>query len=134
MRSDICRKLQQLSASCIISNGQQERVFHGRGVSDLYTLLNEEPLFLSGSLVIDKVVGKAAAALLIKGGVKELHTPLISTLALGLFQKSQVKVFYDTEVPYIINRTHTDSCPLEKLCRSTDDLEELCKIITRFIG
>ena len=58
--------------SCVIRNGSDMRVFYERGVKDLYRLLKEEPGLLRGAFVADKVVGKAAAALLALGGVEEV--------------------------------------------------------------
>ena len=55
-------------------------------------LLTQEPEFLKGALIADKVVGKGAAALMILGGIKELYTDIISTKALELLQKSDIKV------------------------------------------
>ena len=78
--------------SCTIANGGKIRTFTQRGVADLYDLLTQEPEFLKGALIADKVVGKGAAALMILGGIKELYTDIISTKALELFRKSDVKV------------------------------------------
>ena len=58
--------------SCVIRNGDEIRVFRGRGVKDLYRLLRDDRRFLDGAFVADKVVGKAAAALMILGGVREV--------------------------------------------------------------
>lgn len=55
--------------SCVIRQANEIRVFHERGVKDLYRLLREEPGFLKDSFIADKV-GKAAAAWMIGGGVK----------------------------------------------------------------
>ena len=57
--------------SCTIANGGKIRTFTQRGVADLYDLLTQEPEFLKGALIADKVVGKGAAALMILGGIKE---------------------------------------------------------------
>ena len=59
--------------SCTIANGGKIRTFTQRGVADLYDLLTQEPEFLKGALIADKVVGKGAAALMILGGIKD-HT------------------------------------------------------------
>ena len=63
--------------SCAIANGDIIRTFTQRGVADLYDLLTQEPDFLKGALIADKVVGKGAAALMILGGIKELHNQFI---------------------------------------------------------
>lgn len=91
------------------------RTFNGHGVADLYTLLYEEPEFMKGASLADKIVGKAAA-LMILGGVKEVFTDIISRPALDLFARSEVRVGYGKVVPHIINRTKTGWCPLETRC------------------
>lgn len=112
----LIRLLHDGGHSLVISNGTLH-TFDGRGVSDLYRLLRHDPALLSGARVADKVVGKAAAALMVLGGIRELHADVISRPALELFaREGGVKVGYATEVPHIINRTQTDWCPLEKRC------------------
>lgn len=120
--------------SCVIRNGKDIRVFRERGIKDLYRLLKEEPEFLKGAFVADKIVGKAAAALMILGGVKELFAGVVSFPALELCRKTGLRVDYTHEVPYIINRTQTDRCPLEILCKDLQTPEE-CRIrIEEFIN
>lgn len=63
--------------SCVIANGEVHRTFTQRGVADLYDLLTQEPDFLRGASIADKVVGKGAAALMILGGIKELYTDIM---------------------------------------------------------
>lgn len=65
--------------SCTIANKGEIRTFTQRGVADIYDLLTQEPEFLKGASIADKVVGKGAAALMILGGIKELYTDIIST-------------------------------------------------------
>ena len=74
--------------SCIISNG--DRVYKGvkRGVADLFGLLQEDASLLDGADVIDKVIGKGAAALLITGKVSRVFTPLISEGALRMLKSA----------------------------------------------
>ncbi len=113
---DLIRILHKSGYSCVIRNNGATRTFTQRGVADLYHLLKNEPTFLAGAQIADKVVGKAAASLLILGGVGELHTDIISTPALELLRKSSVKVEFDHEVPHIENRAKNGWCPLEKRC------------------
>ncbi len=105
------------------------RTFDGRGVGDLYRLLVEEPDFLRGAVVADKVVGKAAASLMMLGGVKRLHTGVISSLALSLLAGSDMEVDFDTEEPHINNRSGDGWCPLETRCKDCTTPDEcLCEI------
>ena len=50
--------------------------FTQRGVKDLLTLVTESPETLKGALIADKAVGKAAAACMVVGGVKHVHSPV----------------------------------------------------------
>lgn len=115
MMEGLIRLLHEGGHSLVVAHGDI-RTFDGRGVSDLYSLLKEDPGFLKGASIADKVVGKAAAALMILGGVKEVFTDIISRPALDLFARSEVCVGYGKVVPHIINRTKAGWCPLETRC------------------
>ena len=117
-----------------MANGNVFRTFDRRGVADLYRLLREEPEFLHGAVVADKVVGKAAAALMLLGGVAELHTDIISSKAIELLHGSRLRYTFDREVPHIINRTRDGWCPLETRCRDCRTAEECLAQITSFIA
>lgn len=67
---ELIRLLHEGGYSCVIRK-EEIRTFTQRGVADLYDLLNQHPVFLHGAQVADKVVGKAAAALMVLGGVRE---------------------------------------------------------------
>ena len=118
--------------SCVIRNGIV-RTFERRGVIDIYELIKNEPAFLRGADVADKVVGKGAATLMSLGGVKRLHTNVISESALAVLQKGKVEVEYITKVENIINREGTGICPVEKLLNGVDSLEDSLIIISDFI-
>lgn len=118
----------------VVANGNVFRTFDGRGVADLYRLLREEPEFLRGAVVADKVVGKAAAALMLLGGVAELHTDIISGKAIELLHGSSLRYAYDLEVPHIINRTQDGWCPLETRCRDCRTAEKCLTQIEAFIA
>ena len=108
--------------SCVIYNGGETRLFWERGVQDLYRLLKTEPDFLRGAFIADKVIGKAAAALMALGGVDEV-----------LLERSGIKVDCLSEVPHIINRTRTGWCPLETRCFRMHTAEECLQQIEEFI-
>ncbi len=95
--------------------------------------MREDPEVLRGAIVADKVVGKAAAALMLAGGVQALYTDTVSTLARELLDGSVMEVCWECEVPHIINRIQTDWCPLEKLCRDCRTPEECLRQIEDFM-
>lgn len=60
----LIKQLREGGYSCVIRQGGVIRTFTERGVNDLYRLLTEEPKFLRNAEVADKVIGKAAAAIM----------------------------------------------------------------------
>jgi len=133
MMEELINLLHTGGYSCTIANRGKIRTFTQRGVADLYDLLIQKPEFLKGALIADKVVGKGAAALMILGGIKELYTDIISSKALELLQKSDVKVSFEQEVPFIWNRDHTGGCPVETMCSEEDSAEAILPLIRDFL-
>ena len=91
------------------------------GVAPLLEILYGGNDVIKNSFVADKVVGKAAALLMVKGGVKEVYADIISSHALDVFEKYKVKAYYDNLVEYIINRDKTGMCPMEKAVLEVDE-------------
>lgn len=120
--------------SCVIRKGAEVRTFHKRGVADLYFLLENEPEFLLGAFVADKVVGKGAAALMVLGGVKHVYTDVISTPALDLFKTYGVEVSFSEVTDRIVNRTKDGLCPVETLCLDLSSLADMLNEIRQFIN
>jgi len=131
---DIIQLLHRGDYSCVISNQNEVRTFLQRGVTDLYYLLSNDAAFLKGAYVADKIVGKAAAALMISGSVKKLYTDVISSPALDLLRNTDIEISYRKKVPFIINRDQTDWCPLEKLCYREGSVTAILPLITNFIN
>ena len=120
--------------SLVVAYDSKVMTFNGRGVSDLYRLLSQSPEILDGACVADKVVGKGAAALMILGKVKAVHTDVISTQALRLFERSAVKVSFGTEVSAIINRAGDGICPVESLCFGVKTAAGCLPLIAEFVN
>ena len=73
--------------------------------------------------VFDRIVGNAAALLLVKAACREVYSPLGSELAARTLDEYAVKYHFTELVPYIINREGQGMCPMEKLSlnKSPDD-------------
>ena len=56
---------------------------------------------------MNKVVGKAAAALMALAKVKEVYANVVSQPALDLLSKTDIKVSYGVVATHMINRTAT---------------------------
>lgn len=109
------------------------RTFSRRGVADLFSLVADEPDFLRGASVADRVIGRGAALLLVKGGAREVYAQVISSGALEVLRSVGIETSFGKEVPNIINRTGTDICPVEKLTASTSSPDEAYERIKQFL-
>ena len=111
------------STLCVVS-GDDVFTSHERGVKPLLHLLTEKKGFLKDASVADKVIGKAAALLMVLGEIKEVHTLIISEPAIKVFEKHNIPCFYDKKVDRIINRTGDGLCPMETLCINVEEPQE----------
>lgn len=130
----ICLLIEE-NHSLVIQNIEGHiRCYDGPGVSDLNHLLQASPILLRDAAVADKVVGKAAAAMLILSSVKEVYAHVISSPALELLEAHGISTTYGTLVPFIINRAKIGMCPLETRCIPCQTPEECLTEIRAFIA
>lgn len=99
-----------------------------RGVMPIIDFINKG-YDLSGASVADLVVGKAAAMLFIKAGIKDVDTIIISKPALKVLEEHHITVKYEKLVDNIINRNKTGLCPFESLVLDVDDVSIAYKLI-----
>lgn len=85
------------------------------GVRDLVWLLDNEPWRLRRARVADKVIGRAAAALLVNGGVAAVHGEVMSRRALPLLEEAGVDVSWGELVDAIVVPEGDTRCRLEEI-------------------
>ena len=76
---------------------------------------------------------KAAAALMVLGGVREVYTDIISEPALAVLHKANIRVECVQIVSRIWNRNRTGWCPLETLCYELESPEAMYPVIQNFV-
>lgn len=94
------------------------------GIAPLLEWLQESPDTLKGACAADKVVGKAAALLMVYGGINEVYAEIISESAEDLLKQNRIQYEYGQKVSYIQNRTKTGMCPMEQRCLDINSPEE----------
>ncbi|MDQ1279021.1 MAG: hypothetical protein QG670_281 [Thermoproteota archaeon] len=130
--SDFLGKLQDGGFTLFIIKGGKP-IFSSKmeGMGPLLEAINTvEPSKLHGSIVVDKMVGKAAALLICLFKAQEVHTHIMSLRATKVLDKYDVKYAFEKVVPELLNKFGTDICPFEKAIIATDDLEEGFKRLT----
>ena len=114
-------KLDQGGYTLVVVNGEREYTSKLSGVFPLLDIIKNAPEVLSGACVADKIVGKAAAVLLVYAGVKEVYAKTVSSYAILVLKKAGINLVYEKKVPFIKNRAGTDICPMEKLVLDIED-------------
>jgi len=121
--------LNEQGLSLLVFNRDSLTTHANRGIQDLLQLISEQPERLKGAVVADKIIGKSAAAIMIVGGVKQVHTNIICTPARELFEANGVQVFANEEVPMIMNRNRSGMCPMDTQINEVESVEECVAIL-----
>jgi len=102
---------------------------NGRGLSPLLDLCDRGPEEVKGAWVVDKVIGKAAAAICASFGAKRVHAALMCEPAQELLKKHGIAFSADKVVPQILNRDKSGLCPLEMSVKDLDEIPAMLKAI-----
>ena len=86
---------------------------------------------LKNAIVIDKIVGKAAALLMAYGKVKQVHTNIIAKDAIKVFEKYNIEYSYVELVDYIQNNKKDGLCPMEQKVLNINSPKKAYKIFTK---
>jgi len=102
----------------------------GQGVGPLLNALETiGKKKLQGSLVVDKIIGRAAAFLIAYMEAAEAHAITLSVTAREVLQKYGLKYQFRHEVPVVRGKDGAPLCPFERLVQDVDDAEEAYKKI-----
>ena len=119
------RLILEENVPCVfVREGAVLRPGEGTGVRPLVRALDEEPELLGGSVVVDKIVGKAAAMLAVLGGAAGVYGLTMSAAARDYLAARGVPAEAETLAERIINRTGTGLCPMETAVLDIDDPAE----------
>ena len=109
-------------AGCvIIKNGKIVHDENGRGIAPILDIYRQHPDKMKDSILVDKVIGKAAAMVAICGKVKYVHAELICDSAVEILQKHNIKVTYTLRVKDSLNRRRNGLCPMEQTVLNISD-------------
>ena len=105
----------------------------GRGVSPLLNLYDRDKALMKNAVIVDKVIGRAAAFVIIKGGASEVFGKITSQEAVDLLKKHNIPITYDLLVPRILNQKRNGLCPLEDSVKSIEDADTALKSMRKRI-
>jgi hypothetical protein len=81
----------------------------------------------SGAIIVDKMVGKAAALLICILGAEKVYTKIMSRKAMKVLDDNSIKYYAEETIPEIMNKYGTDICPFEKTVTDTNNPKEAYK-------
>ena len=116
-------RLQKENLSVVLCKGDTVYSSDKRGVSPMLDFL-ASGADLRGFSAADKIVGKAAALLFVRAGVKEVWGEVMSQKALPVFEAHGIAYAYGTLTEQIVNRMGTGSCPMELTVAEIDSPDE----------
>lgn len=101
----------------------------GRGIAPLLAIASEENA-LRGASVADLIVGKAAAMLMTYAGVSEVYAVVMSEAGERTLSEHDIPHSCGLLVPYIIDRTGKDVCPMERAVADVSDPAEAYAVLS----
>lgn len=111
-------------AECVVvRDGSIAAVERGRGVSPLLNIYDTRKEVMKNAVIADKVIGRAAAFVIIKGGASAVYGRITSEDAVKLLSEHKIPVTYDLLVPHILNQKRNGLCPLEDSVKDTDSAD-----------
>jgi hypothetical protein len=110
---------------------QGELIFESslKGIRPHLKAINELGETLEDTLVVDKILGRAAAFLVIYIKAAEAITAVLSTPGKRVLEKYGVKFSYREEVPHIKMENGVIYCPFERMVQGMEDPDEAYKAI-----
>ncbi len=128
MNNDTIKAYEMMLAkhcTCIVYSSAKSTLHASkeRGVRPLLELIDSEA-DVKGFSAADRVVGKAAAFLYVKLGVKSVYANILSEPAKYVFQKNKIQCYANLTVPLIRNRDKTGYCPMESAVLDITDADE----------
>ena len=117
-------KLNKENYTLIADKNGEYYTSYARGISPIIGPMKDDQSFFKGAIVVDKVIGKATAMLLILSGVEFIYAYVLSQKAMEILEQYHVPFEYRKLVDYIENRDQTGMCPMEATVYDINDLNE----------
>ena len=99
------------------------------GIRPHLKAINELGKKLEGTLMVDKILGRAAAFLVIYSKAAEAITAVVSSPGKAVLEKYGVKFSYGEEVPHIKMKNGVIYCPFESMVQGIEDPVEAYQAI-----
>jgi len=104
-----------------------------RGLYPLLNLIEQEPSKLEGSIIGDRIVGRAAALLCIFAKVKAVFALYIADEAVDLLENHGITATWRETVPYIVEKDLTSRYKLDLLLKDVEDPRQAVDMARQYL-
>jgi len=116
------KTLNQKNLNLVIAkNGEVLFETEAHGISGLLKAIKQLQDIITGSSVADRIVGRAAALLLVYSDVVAVFAVTISDGGIEILKNNRVFHQFERRVPHILDSKKADACPFEKLVANFSD-------------
>lgn len=123
--------LYERQASFVRCKGKTTVIETEAGLGPLFSVLKKGENF-SGFCAADKIVGKAAAFLYVRLGVREVYAPIMSDAAIYTLARHGIYPICERSVVDIMNQDRTNLCPIEKLVEELCDVNQAVSVLEQY--
>ena len=101
----------------------------GDGIRPIMSIIDELGDELEGTVIGDRILGKASAFLCRYSKVKGVYSPQATKTAIAILIIGGIPCQADEMIHFIKNRSGDDLCPFEKMLQNVESPEEAYKIL-----
>jgi len=113
----------------VISDGKIWRQKKGKGLRPLLETIEEMGEEIKGSVIGDRILGRASALLCRYAKVEAVYSPQGTKTGIALLIMGGVPCQVDKLIPFINNRAGDGLCPFEKMLKDVTDPKEAYEIL-----
>ena len=113
----------------VVKNGNILTKKQGDGMRPILEAIDELREDMQGSIVGDRILGKASALLCVYSKVNGVYSPQATKTAIAVLIRAGILSQTEETIPYIKNRDGDNLCPFEKMLVDVDSPDEAFKIL-----
>jgi hypothetical protein len=126
-----------LSTGCsvvVVKNDSVLTQKKGDGIRPIFEAIEELKQNIKGSIIGDKILGKASALLCVYSKVSGVYSLQATKTAIAVMIRAGIPVQTDEMISYIKNKSGDDVCPFEKILFDIDSPEEAYIILKKTLS
>lgn len=118
----------------VLRNGKILKSKKGTGIKPIIELIDEMGEKLGGTVIGDRILGRASAFLCRYAKVSGVYSPQATKTAIAILILGGIPCKVDELVPFIKNRNGDGLCPFENILKDVDKPDIAYKILKEKMG